>query len=293
MKGEFRDKGPPAPGSMLPFVPGPGAPRLLETFEELEVEIRARRVIVDAVVAHAVLLVLAEWLAMMSDKAPAMADKERNAQKTKAREHHREWARSAAYRGDLGGQGCTQDGGITAVGHAWNPNAADAHFVPFADAEWTAVQRTRLDKRHQERVAAAVAAFLKYQGYGGLAQCAADRVRMWNNRESERGNMPDSRRCPRCYALGHFASHACRLIQTPATPLMIPTLANNAYMATDGTALTTMQFTWCSRCGLWGHRRELCVRCGLCNRWGHAQVDCQSQLAPGRYVPPRPQGDRR
>ena len=141
----------------------------------------------------------------------------------------------------------------------------------YSPAEEKAYEALRQDKRYQQRVVAAVRAYQQYYSYGGFAQCAADRLRTWNCRESVASNMPDNRRCPRCYALSHVLVGACPLRGVMNdSPDFIPTLASDDFVnAVTGLRLNARTQPWCSKCRLWGHRADDCVKCTICMRWGH------------------------
>jgi hypothetical protein len=158
----------------------------------------------------------------------------------------------------------------------------------YTAAEAKAFEAQQQDKRYQQRVVAAVRAFRQYLSFGGFAQCAADRLRLWNARNSIHSNMADNRRCPRCYALGHTLVGPCPLRGIfNDSPEVHATLAGQDYVsAQTGLRFDARQTPWCTKCRLWGHRAEDCVKCTLCMRWGHVVSDCASGLLPDRQVPP-------
>jgi hypothetical protein len=262
-------------------------PRVLRTFAELWDVIMASRAIEADDVEASLLAELVRWMDMLNDKSEALRDLERDRQQKKAQGFARQWAEDRAFRVRQSADGKTQDGGIVSVAHGWDCEAPGAHPVLFTPAEVLARIALRDASRFQERAIAAVKAYRQYLTYGGYAQCLADRFRMLHSRESERQNLDDERRCPRCCSPEHTEVRYCPLSGlTHDSPFMLPTIANGGYLTLSGRRLHDRDDPWCWKCKLWGHKASGCVRCRLCNRHGHAEQDCASGFAMYRYVPP-------
>ncbi len=172
------------------------------------------------------------------------------------------------------------------VARPWDPERLNddgtAASPPYlGDADIAALTSATVARRYQEKIGHALRQMAKYFRRGGVELCYSDMLRENNGRRTAKNqpNLPDSRRCPRCFSMVHCFTKNCP-VSGDIPPLGIATQPHDAYMTVDGRLLKERGTAYCGLCFQWGHQSVHCIICNFCHRWGHSFEHCGADLEP-------------